>query len=181
MAHSPDSSISYGFPDTPAATTPGAHIKNESHHTSPDTASMDPLSPPETLGHGRRASKKPRSIASMTQDQRDRKRENGKMSSLLTRHPLPLIPCLPSAHGHACLFPALARHAPRSPLELPWIHRALEYNVSPLTCSLWPLRPASRYIQADNTLLTRPTMQIGWPSAQSEKRLSIGLRISRPS
>lgn len=81
MVNSPES-LSYAFPESPHSST--SQVKNEFPHRSPGPASAMTPTELETPGqsHGqdqaRRGSKKPRSIASMTQEQRDRKRENGE-------------------------------------------------------------------------------------------------------
>lgn len=94
MVHSPES-LSYAFAESPLS--PTAQVKNEFPRRSPGPASATTPTEHEAFsqgqGQGRRGSKKPRSIANMTQEQRDRKRENGEdppsfFRHLSSRHPL---------------------------------------------------------------------------------------------
>ena len=81
MVHSPDSA-SYMLPNTPS--TPGDTVKDESRRPSLDAASAAP-SVECDAAQGRRGGKKSRSIINMTQEQRDRKRENGRTPVLPSR------------------------------------------------------------------------------------------------
>ncbi|SPO03838.1 uncharacterized protein DNG_06521 [Cephalotrichum gorgonifer] len=92
MENSPAESTSYGFPDTPR--TPASHlcVKNESRNASPspDAVSMGAPSPPGTASRQARNTSnkpkaKPRSVANMTQEQRDRKRENDRVAQRAIR------------------------------------------------------------------------------------------------
>ena len=76
MVHTPDS-VSHPFPDSP--TTPAPPIKDESRRPSLDAVSTAPSAEHEASAQGRKSSKKPRSVVNMTQEQRNRKRENGKI------------------------------------------------------------------------------------------------------
>lgn len=78
MGHTPES-VSYSTPNSP--TTPGAPIKDESRRPSFDAVSATSSTHHEVSSQGRRGAKKPRSVVNMTQEQRNRKRENGKKPS----------------------------------------------------------------------------------------------------
>ena len=101
MVPSPES-VSYSFPDSP--TTPAAPIKDESRRPSLDAVSAVPSAEHEASPQVPKGGKKPRSIVNMTQEQRERKRENGKMPVF----PLMLIQSLVAVRVKSCSFPTLA-------------------------------------------------------------------------
>lgn len=92
MVHSPES-LSYSFAESPNSQT--SQVKNEFPRRSPGPASAttptEHETPGQSYGQARKGSKKPRSIANMTQEQRDRKRENGEdpqnLHHLSSRYP----------------------------------------------------------------------------------------------
>ncbi|PKS12182.1 hypothetical protein jhhlp_001480 [Lomentospora prolificans] len=77
MANSPDS-ISYSFVDP---NTPALHAKDESQRPTPEGV----VDTPGPDSQKRRPQKKPRSVANMTQEQRERKRENDRVAQRAIR------------------------------------------------------------------------------------------------
>lgn len=90
MVHTPET-VSYPFPDSP--TTPAALIKDEPRRPSLGAVSAAPSTEHEASAQARKGAKKPRSVVNMTQEQRNRKRENGKIP-LLSRSCGYATPCL---------------------------------------------------------------------------------------
>lgn len=113
MVHTPDS-VSCPFPDSP--TTPAAPIKDEFRHPSLNAVSSAPSAEHEASAQGRKGSKKPRSVVNMTQDQRNRKRENGKISSSSPLYGY--ATSIPAECGKARPCQHLFPGRPLAPLEL---------------------------------------------------------------